>query len=823
MFVFNILILSVLYSMLSSTLVLADDFDNDDKMYTVLSPDQHLHTPRLEDFFWTGSGDGPPPPDAATPAPSPPTAIIRTTTVLATVYLDSYSPQAVTDKTTGDCVLNCGEAGVPDSLAPEIPEDRRYWLLTVIQGSTPDSLQLRLARLYQKAFLRQQERHLGIIKSLDAPTPRKKHEVHSFVVNKENKLNEIGTYSSQTPEKYLDMDSSIANVDEFELSDVTTIFENLAPLTKNSSVTYSEVIPENFEIFKNKIKSSLAHDVIEPTKLSDTDSWVLVTPTVILKKRDVSNIDKDLIDIPLEEDISNETTLFKREILKPDQQPPVRVHIQNITESAETGSVQIVYVVLVGGRAVPAAVAARDMRLVRDAEVARELGAAVTTKAEPYLKAAEGLEGEAEAGGVHGTELWALAIGSIIAVLLLLVLFALLCVARRRKSQKSAASFRAYRNELMREVERSEMKQVQDEKDGRLISVVSPSRTRPSSTLLPAYRAASASSSSTTSSGVSEVAAALRRRHKRPHALKIAQKKRVGTTDSLLASAGLGSGGSDSAPSPTSYLSMPSLAAFPRGNTVEPLSRILEPVSVRHLDIDTPPASPKTAPPKVQEKESVPRRQMASQLVRLGSIDKDPGVIGPLVWDLHCQRIKSGSKPPSPARSQVPAAGASRMRQRFTELVDDACSLFGSASNASHHTYTMDTQHGNREVAQARNEHVRVASSPRTATRPARGQSAGAGRGANVGTGEGDTSWSQCRARTSCPRPRPAPAPAPARAWPRTPPQSLGTRLPPAPTVNPAIILAEGRLPPDDPALPLISAIKNEIQRVRENATKSNT
>lgn len=42
----------------------------------------------------------------------------------------------------------------------------------------------------------------------------------------------------------------------------------------------------------------------------------------------------------------------------------------------------IVYVVLVGGRAVPAAVAARDMRLVRDAEVARELGAPVTTKAE---------------------------------------------------------------------------------------------------------------------------------------------------------------------------------------------------------------------------------------------------------------------------------------------------------------------------------------------------------------------------------------------------------------------------------------------------------
>lgn len=48
-----------------------------------------------------------------------------------------------------------------------------------------------------------------------------------------------------------------------------------------------------------------------------------------------------------------------------------------------------------------------------------------------YLKAAEGLEGEAEGGGVRGAELWALAIGATAAVLLLLVLLALLCVAHR--------------------------------------------------------------------------------------------------------------------------------------------------------------------------------------------------------------------------------------------------------------------------------------------------------------------------------------------------------------------------------------------------------
>lgn len=87
-----------------------------------------------------------------------------------------------------------------------------------------------------------------------------------------------------------------------------------------------------------------------------------------------------------------------------------------------------------------------------------------------------------------------------------------------------------------------------------------------------------------------------------------------------------------------------------RGNTVEPLSKVLEPISVRHLDMDSsgestkePRTEPLTKTPQDRKnQDTVPRRQMSSQLVRLGSIGKDPGVIGPLVWDLHCQRIKDG-------------------------------------------------------------------------------------------------------------------------------------------------------------------------------------
>ncbi|XP_026318014.1 uncharacterized protein LOC113228825 [Hyposmocoma kahamanoa] len=793
----------------------------------LLSPDQHEPTPRLEDFFWTGSGDGPPPPpDAPLPAPlEPSTPIVKTTTVLATVYLDSYPPQAVTDKTTGECVMNCGEPVGPDSLEPEIPEDRRYWLLTVIQGSTPESLQLKLARLYQKAFLRQQERHLGIIKSLDAPTTRKKHEVHSFIINKDNNLNQ--SPNSNTPLRYLDIQSSVVSFTPME-SIAATIIPNVTSLRTAKLYAANTAINNDTNL------------QIRPTYRSEVESWILATPTVIVEKREIidkalnnSESKEELIDLPLEEDASNETLLFKREIIKPEQQPPVQVYIQNITETPETGSVQIVYVVLVGGRAVPAAVAARDMRLVRDAEVARELGAVVTTKAEPaYLKAAEGLEGEATtASGVHGTELWALAIGASIAILLIMALLILLCLAHRKKI-KSAASLRAYRNELMREAERNQLKQVHEEKDGKLISVVSPSRTRPSSTLLPVYRAGS--SGSTSSSGVSEVATALRRRQKKPHALRMPQKKRVGTTDSLLEAAGLDSSdsGQQSVPlTPTSYLSMPSVNSFPRGNIVEPLSRILEPVSVRHLDIDSPISTPKDHRPKTGEKtkEVVPRRQMASQLVRLGSIDKDPGVIGPLVWDLHCQRIKDASKTSSPAKStaSVQKPGPSRMRQRFNELMDDAFTLFGSAGSSPppQETFVIDTEKDSGEkdkkkrdgekFAQARNDNVRLPGSPYTALDTIRGRSAGPGTSICSGSDSaGALDPESVRPRTSFSRSVfERRAPPPARAW-----GSL-TRMP-APTVNPALILAEGRLAPEDPAIPLISAIKSEIQRVRDSAQK---
>lgn len=43
----------------------------------------------------------------------------------------------------------------------------RYWLLTVLRAgeSIPPKIELKLARLYKTAFLRQQQRHLGLLQT----------------------------------------------------------------------------------------------------------------------------------------------------------------------------------------------------------------------------------------------------------------------------------------------------------------------------------------------------------------------------------------------------------------------------------------------------------------------------------------------------------------------------------------------------------------------------------------------------------------------------------------------------------------------------------
>lgn len=194
--------------------------------------------------------------------------------------------------------------------------------------------------MYTRYYFRQQERHLGIIKSLDAPTTRKKHDVHSFVVNKDSNINQLSSQSSNTALKYFDIHSSLTTVESINTIS-TSATENTVLNTEILHPFNITRVAGNVEIFStNNISKASLSAKIKATKINEVESWILVTPTVILRKREVSDREdlednkEEMIDIPLEADSNNGngSSLFKREIIKPDQQPPVQVHIQNITE-----------------------------------------------------------------------------------------------------------------------------------------------------------------------------------------------------------------------------------------------------------------------------------------------------------------------------------------------------------------------------------------------------------------------------------------------------------------------------------------------------------
>ncbi|PSN42488.1 hypothetical protein C0J52_09804 [Blattella germanica] len=235
--------------------------------------------------------------------------------------------------------------------------------------------------------------------------------------------------------------------------------------------------------------------------------------------------------------------------------------------------------------------------------------------------------------------------------------------------------------------------------------------------------------------------------------------------------------------SPNSFLSMPSIKAFPRGaNIPEPLARVLEPVTVRHLD---------------SEGRGIivePVRRLA----RHGSMEgEDPGVIGPLVWDLHCHRVQCQQQHEAPddmSRPDTSGSNVGRMRRRFHELLDDAFSLFGSRSGspgAEEDSSSPPTLHRVHSaiVRPRTSDPRRPATAAATVARP---------RGA----------WGTCN-----PSPhsgRSGTLPRPLSAGPFHRPQLPG---PVEITIDRTLVLTDSQLPPTDPAIPLIAAIKEELRK----------
>lgn len=92
---------------------------------------------------------------------------VKTSTVLATVYIDGQSP--MDDDPL--CVYNCDPPRFEDqqlqnSTITYARSDRRFWLMTIVAGFFSSSdipfVEDHLAKLYRSAFARQQAHHLGL-------------------------------------------------------------------------------------------------------------------------------------------------------------------------------------------------------------------------------------------------------------------------------------------------------------------------------------------------------------------------------------------------------------------------------------------------------------------------------------------------------------------------------------------------------------------------------------------------------------------------------------------------------------------------------------
>ncbi|XP_063228414.1 uncharacterized protein LOC134534187 [Bacillus rossius redtenbacheri] len=642
---------------------------------------------RLEDFLWTGSGDGPTSSPCVTatavqgaPAPSSdwgPELIRPTPTLAAPASTPTWPP------------------GPPPQLAP----DPRYWLLTVLADDSRPApgvaeLENRLARLYRVAFTRQQERHLGI---------------------------------------------------------------------------------------------------------------------------------------------ANATVQALQRLRRARVPEPVTVQLHN-RSAPEAGGMSLLYTVRVAGRPVLARAAAADMRLVSAGEMAAELGRPVVTKAEPYLKQLPPLDGSWRRARARDT--WLL-LGSAAAALLLLLLLAVflaLSLGKKKRGKRRVlasagrprgASNAAYRDDEgapeVADVPAGGTPRFRDEAVvvGAVQRKSSASGSESSDTSLVRRRPAHAPQGAfaprapdpgrvapkpqprkrlSAARRAQQLPQDGRKRSQSPPPTQPRGSQQATCEEPLVPTTGI------AAASPNSFLSMPSIKAFPRGaNIPKPLVCVLEPVSVRHLDAE----------------EGVVLESVR-KLARHGSLEgEDPGVIGPVVWDMHCHRVQCRQPAAEPiiedlvldvegaaeeecgAEAAMPSVG--RVRQRFQELLDDAFSLFGGSRSDS----PVDEEGGGTSPAlqRVRSAVVRPEGEPLPGSRDCAPRP--------------HTSSHRRPATASAYRPRGAwgtAQPSPDTGRPGTPPRPLSAGPFHRPAVDPALVLSDERLPPTDPAVPLIAAIKEELRRFQGSA-----
>ncbi|XP_014094512.2 uncharacterized protein [Bactrocera oleae] len=448
----------------------------------------------LEDFFWTGSGDGPPDylKKVHTGISKGKDVIVKTETVVATVYVDGNNEIDI--PICLDCPPDDGGTTWGVGAMPPLnysATDRRYWLLTVMSGfySQKDNppLEEKLARLYRLAFTRQNSKHLGIngaqqIAGIAVSAGRNKRGQHEA---------DVHTLDLTTP-KDLDDDAEMLDmIGNATPANTHPIQPKRKPNRNTEWETSSEEIENNFSF-----TSTTASDEFTTTTSSNTEATrEKVTSTTQLPHTSILSWELIQEDTKSEKLQAAAALLDTQASLVPLQpQVPllhnsqVRVVIHNITRITEddvqkgihsigtydedinekiderpiANQTELIYSVLVNGRPVLAVTAANDMKLVSETEASNIIGQEVYMKSEPYLREPQATPlAPAIRSGQSGfidsiqNNTALVVITSLAILLLLLLLMALLLMGRSRVREKHRLEEQrtTSRNELLAELQ----------------------------------------------------------------------------------------------------------------------------------------------------------------------------------------------------------------------------------------------------------------------------------------------------------------------------------------------------------------------------------
>ncbi|KAL6267619.1 hypothetical protein P5V15_000694 [Pogonomyrmex californicus] len=835
-------------------------------------PGRRVH---LQDFFWTGLEDAPPWVDPNQGLTFYETrTIVHTVTVytptdekgpdpISPHRPDTYNPECVT------CIEPTPRLDDDEdqSIGVLIGDDPgpRYWLLTVLRPgeAVPPKVELRLARLYRAAFSRQQQRHLGLL-STD-PRSRRDALLRDFLNRKvrisqeeipanstEAQQSELTIGTVESSSIYTKTEASVPTlVDDKHFLNVSQVKslrmieiprpKKLLPMfDMDATSDYEKPTKDDFALrkiiktLKGETKSlSMQNDesaTIHPTYPVGTGIPDFPSeqspPELMPIPSDSSDpkLNSDSTPKSRSSDNENASADMRSRLRLADGSIPgvVKVRMQN-TSVIEGGATRLIYSVHLDGKPVPAETAARDMALLSPQEVALELGAPVIIQSEPYLKESRPLALS------RRRDAWLL-VGAAGAgfVLLILVLTGLILVAKRKRAH-SAVVAPPNKSILKKEREYAaassgldntafSTSETEIKTDGtsqrqtpRTLSRTPITPDTPDSLELGVHEVSSDDDEELKKTRGSvpwniQEHAAKKARASYGRMTRSNAMDQSGSPDSLtdhvetLTSLenGYVKHKEESTASPRSYLSMPSCKQFPSMRTVEPLSRVLEPVMVRHLDIDSPELVRHDRDDNIDD----------TFLARTSSASKDPGAIGPIVWSLNKQMFSTEGNGTSETDVdgvyRLPSGPVGRARRRLHELLEDSFSLFGSRDIKIKETQRPPP------ISVARGEDTLAIFSETK------------GKSTHVSPIITPTMEMKTRPRTSLPRrvlDEDIPETGQAESiqsrgtWGSRPLSAGPFHRPNLPEVDTRRILADSRLPPEDPAVPLIASIKKELEK----------